>query len=248
MNQDSKVSVIIPLYNQAQFVRETIESVFLQTYKNFEIVIVNDASTDKSVDAVMPFVIGNPDQVFLYHNPVNKGLPATRNVAISHAKGDYILPLDSDDRIAATYLQKTVAVMDSRSDIGMVSTWMHVCPMPEMVAHQGHSDYFTGQPGSGYPIFAPTKQQILAGNSLPVCSLLRKSMLAELGNYPEIMNRGSEDWALWAMVVHSGKWGIRVVPEHLFVYRVHKDSMCRSAIMEPNFEVTKAKIRGLCGL
>jgi len=244
----SKVSVIVPLYNQAQFVRETIESVFMQTYKNFEIIIVNDASTDKSVDAVMPFVNGNPDQVFLYHNPVNKGLPATRNVAISHATGDYILPLDSDDRIAATYLEKTVGVMDSAPDIGVVSTWMHVCPLPEMISFHGHSDAFVGQPGSGYPIYAPTKEGILKGNSLPVCSLLRKTMLAELGNYPEIMNRGSEDWALWAMVVHSEKWRIQVYPEHLFVYRVHKDSMCRSAIMEPNFEITKAKIRRLCGL
>src|SRR5208282_591351 len=169
----SKVSVIVPLYNQAQFVRETIESVFMQTYKNFEIIIVNDASTDKSVDAVMPFVNGNPDQVFLYHNPVNKGLPATRNVAISHATGDYVLPLDSDDRIDPEYLAKTVRVMESHPDIGVVSTWMHIVPVWDMVAHHGHSESFMGAPGSGYPIYAPRRAQILAGNCLSVCSLLR---------------------------------------------------------------------------
>ena len=249
MNMESKVSIIIPLYNQAQFVRETIESIFLQTYKNFEIVIVNDASTDGSVEAVMPFVIGNPDQVYLYHNEANKGLPATRNVAISHAKGDYILPLDSDDRIAPTHLEKTVAVMDTRSDIGIVATWMRICPTPDMLAHsQPHSDCLTGQPGSAYDIYAPTKDQILKGNCLPVCSLIRKKTLSEMGGYPEIMNRGSEDWALWSMIVCSDRWGVRVIPEHLFLYRVHKDSMSRSPIMEPNFEITKAKIRGLCGL
>ena len=129
-------------------------------------------------------------------------------------------------------------------DVGMVSTWIHLCPVWDMVAHHGHTEQRVGAPDSGYPIFPPTKEQIMNGNSLSVCSLLRREMLTELGNYPEDFKNGSEDWALWASIVFQGKWRIDVVQEYLLDYRVHKDSMCRSKIMAP-FEVSRARIQAL---
>lgn len=238
-----RVSIIVPLYNQAHFVRETLDSALAQKYPNFEIIVVNDASTDHSLQIAKNYQQGNPDMIRVINNEVNKGLPATRNVGIRAATGDLILPLDSDDRIKPDFLAKTTALMTD--GVGMVSTWLQLCPTPDMI-EKGHNVCLVGQPGSAYPVYPPSRGEILNGNCLSVCSLLRKSMLDELGGYPEVMNRGSEDWALWAMIVWKTQWKIRVVPEHLFLYRIHKDSMCRSSHMAP-FEESKAKIWRLCG-
>jgi glycosyltransferase involved in cell wall biosynthesis len=222
-----KVSVLVPLYNQGKFVAETLESVFAQTYKDFEVVCVNDASTDDSLAVVTKFA----DRVRVFSNPVNRGLPVTRNIALRHSIGDLILPLDSDDWIEPTYLEKTVARMTE--GVGVVSTWIHIF---------GLGRESTGAPGSSYPIFAPTLEQITTGNTLAVCSLVRREALLEVSGWPEDFTRGSEDWALWASIVLTGKWRVDVVPEYLFHYRVHKNSMCRSKTMAP-FAETQARIR-----
>lgn len=238
-----RVSIIVPLYNQAHFIRETLDSALGQRYPNFEIIVVNDCSTDNSLEIAQAYATGNPDVVRVISNERNIGLPATRNVAIRAATGELILPLDSDDRIHPDFLAKTANMM--QDGVGLVSTWINICPTPDMI-QKGHAPHPTGHPGSGYPIHPPRRHEILNGNCLSVCSLLRKSMLEELGGYPESMNRGSEDWALWAMIVWKTKWATRVVPEYLFFYRIHKDSMCRSSHMAP-FEESKEKIRRLCG-
>jgi glycosyltransferase involved in cell wall biosynthesis len=150
-----KVSVLVPLYNQGKFVTETLESIFAQTYKDFEVVCVDDASTDDSLAVVTKFA----DRVRVFSNPTNRGLPATRNIALGHSVGDLILPLDSDDWIEPDYLEKTVARMTD--GVGVVSTWIHIF---------GLGRESTGAPGSSYPIFVPTLEQITSGNTLAVCS------------------------------------------------------------------------------
>jgi len=239
MDTSRKVSVIIPLYNQAEFVSETIESVLAQTYKNYESVIVNDASTDNSLEVAKRYM----PHVKVLSNPQNMGLPATRNAAIRNSDGELILPLDSDDKIDPTHLEKTTAAMVD--DVGLVSTWLHIEPTEEM-RKQNHWPGPSGHPGSGYPIFPPTREQILKGNCLCVCSMMRRVVWEEVGGYPEEMNRGSEDWAMWSKIVCNTNWKVVVVPEHLFHYRVHPKSMCRSKHMAP-FEESRERIRKMCG-
>lgn len=224
-----KVSVLVPLYNQGKFVTETLESIFAQTYKDFEVVCVDDASTDDSLAVVTKFA----DRVRVFSNPTNRGLPATRNIALGHSVGDLILPLDSDDWIEPDYLEKTVARMTD--GVGVVSTWIHIF---------GLGRESTGAPGSSYPIFVPTLEQITSGNTLAVCSLIRRETLLEVGGWPEDFTRGSEDWALWCSIVALNKWKIDVIPEYLFHYRVHKNSMCRSKTMAP-FSETLARIQSI---
>lgn len=241
-----KVVVVTALYNQAQFIAQTIESVLDQDYRGpLEHIIVDDASTDNSLQIAKQYEERFPDRVRVVRNEVNRMLPASRNAGINATTSDLVLPLDSDDRLMPNYLSRTVPYFGNER-MGMVSTYFEFAPEPDMLA-KGHAVAVCGPPNSAYPLYKPTREQILNGNCLPVVSLLRRSMLTELGNYPEIMNRGSEDWALWAKIVFSGKWDIFVLPEVLFRYRIHKDSMCRSNIMEPNFEITRQKIRTLCG-
>lgn len=219
-----RVSIITPLYNQSEYVAETIESALAQTYKDVEIIVINDASTDNSLEIVSRYA----DRVKILNNPVNRGLPATRNIAIANSTGDLILPLDSDDKIDPDYLEKTVPLMTD--GVAVVATYMWNEPVAE-ARDKGHSWCQIGHPGSGWPIYAPTKEQILFGNSIPVCSLIRKEALLEVGGYDETFIYGAEDWGLWCGIVSSGKWQVKVLPEYLFHYRVHSTSMCRNVNM-----------------
>ena len=117
MNKQPLVSVFIPLYNCEAFIEETLESLRVQTYKNLEIVVVNDGSTDHSVELVENF----PDKrIKLYHNPCNKGIPYTRNRGLEYATGEYFAFLDSDDIAAPDRIEKSVAFLEAHPDIHMV--------------------------------------------------------------------------------------------------------------------------------
>ena len=117
MKQDKLVSVFVPLYNCEAFIEETLESLRVQTYKNLEIVVVNDGSTDHSVELVENF----PDKrIKLYHNPCNKGIPYTRNRGLEYATGEYFAFLDSDDIAVPDRIEKSVAFLEAHPDIHMV--------------------------------------------------------------------------------------------------------------------------------
>ena len=233
------ISIITPLYNQGHFLGETLDSVLSQTYQDFEIVIVNDASTDDSLSVAEKYAAQYPNKIRVVCNDVNKGLAATRNVGIAHSSGEFILPLDSDDKIFPTYLEKTVSQMSE--GVAVVGTWMQM----EFDGTKAAPAY-VGHPGSSYPIFPPNRQQILTGNSIAVCSLIRRKALNQVGGYPEDFKKGSEDWCMWAAIVCSGHWTIKIVDEYLFRYRIHAASMCRGANMDP-FPTTQARIRAKFG-
>lgn len=117
--QGKKVSIIIPCYNQAQYVSEAIESALNQTYQNVEIVVINDASKDNSADVIKSYADKYPNIIFLDEKE-NKGVVKSRNLAISKSSGDYILPVDADDKIASTFCEKAVKILDSDLDIRIV--------------------------------------------------------------------------------------------------------------------------------
>jgi glycosyltransferase involved in cell wall biosynthesis len=229
-----KVSVIVPLYNLADYVSETINSALAQTHTDLEVIVVNDASTDYSWFVVEEYQKRDP-RVRGINLTENVGLPAARNIAIAASTGEFILPLDADDWIDPQYIEKTLAKM--APDVGVVSTYMAVF---------GYWPHRTGQPGSGYPVFYPTKEQILNGNTLLVCSLVRKQTALDVGGYPECMKSGSEDWAFWAAIICKTNWKVEVVPEYLFHYRTRPGSMSRQATMAP-FEVSKKRIQEMYG-
>lgn len=229
-----RVSVIVPLYNLANYVGETIESVLNQTMQDFEIIVVDDCSTDNSLQVAREWAVRDPRIKVIAH-PVNLGLPATRNTAIAASEGEFILPLDSDDKIDPTYLEKTLPLMTE--GVGVVSTWMEIFgARPERAGHVG----------SCYPIFYPTREQILNGNCMPVCSLIRKQTLRDVGGYPEEMREGSEDWALWVKIIVNRTWRVAICPEYLFYYRTRPGSMSRQATMMP-FLQAREKIQRLYG-
>lgn len=195
-----KVSIIIPLYNQAEFVGQAIESALAQTYGDTEIIVVNDGSTDAS------YMVANRYSVTVI-NQSNKGLAGARNAGVLNSSGDAILPLDADDWIDPEYLRKTVPLLTE--GIGFVSTDMQ---------YFGIQDFLI-------PAKTQSLWQEMRANEIPVCSLIRREAFLQTGGYngsPSI--RAYEDWNLWVDILKRG-WRMAIVNEPLFYYRRHPESM-----------------------
>ncbi len=115
-----KVTVFIPVYNREQYVGEAIESILAQTFSDFEILLVDDGSTDHSVDKIRSF----PDpRIRLVCNEENLGIPKTRNKGVELARGQYMAMLDSDDRAYPERLEKQVAFLDLHPEYAQIGSW-----------------------------------------------------------------------------------------------------------------------------
>lgn len=200
IEEDKKVSVIIPLYNQGQYLDECVDSVLRQTYQNFEIIIVDDCSTDESYKVALKQK-EKSDKIKVFKHKVNKKLPATRNTAIKNATGEYILPLDSDDKIHPDMLKELVQVMNSGYDI----------------AYSDGQDFGTSSNRfRTWDNWDP--ERIKTNNLLCCCSMFRRSDWEDVGGYDERLTDGFEDWMFWIVLAHNGKVGKRI-PKHYFYYR-----------------------------
>lgn len=115
-----KVSIIIPVYNVAFYVEECINSVLSQTYKELEIVIVDDCGTDNSMELIEKTLAGSDCDVIVLRHPCNQGLSAARNTGIKHATGDYIYFLDSDDYLAPNCIESLVRMAEKYPEAEMV--------------------------------------------------------------------------------------------------------------------------------
>jgi glycosyltransferase involved in cell wall biosynthesis len=203
-----KVSVIIPCYNQGAYLNVAVESVLAQTYRDFEIIVVNDGSTDESTNRLLSNFRKPMTRVL--HTP-NQGLAMARNNGISEATGEYILPLDADDKIAPTYLEKAVQVIETRPEVGIV-----YCQAETFGAVTG-------------PWLAAeySLRGMLLGNLIFCSALYRKEDWQAVGGYKPNMAHGWEDWDFWLSLIELGR-AVHRIPEVLFYYHVKEVSMTKS--------------------
>ncbi|WP_161568304.1 glycosyltransferase family 2 protein [Anaerobacillus alkaliphilus] len=207
MNDIPLVSIIIPCYNYGKYVEEAISSAKNQTYQNVEIILVNDASTDPLTKNVLKKVEGDTS-VTVIHHEVNKGLPAARNTAINTSSGKYILPLDADDTIESTIVEKTMKILEETTDVGFVSVGMR---------YFGDVNFVHVPPPINF-------YKLLYHNNVSVTSLFRKIAWEQVGGYNESLTEGYEDWEFWINLAKHG-WRCSCVEEPLFNYRKHGNSM-----------------------
>ncbi len=207
-----KVSVIVPCFNHAEFLRETVDSIAKQTYRNFEIIIVNDGSTDNTKEVTKELVEDNQTLDIKFVDQENIGLSGARNSGIKQSTGEFILPLDADDKIEPTMLQKTVMALKDNPKAGIAYTWLR----------QFGENHATWE----CPDFDPAL--LLNDNIMCACSLFRKRAWLEVGGFNESMKDGYEDWDFWISCYENG-WTGKLVPEYLFLYRKHKTSMLSEA-------------------
>ncbi len=139
--QKNKVSVIIPCFNQASFLKVALDSILAQTHTNWECIIINDGSTDNTEDVAMCLI--KDDQRFIYKNQSNKGLPGARNAALDLCTGDFIQLLDADDALHPQKLEKHLALI-TRNNLNK----------DDLVV--SYSEYFFGDSNDIYKTFPMT--------------------------------------------------------------------------------------------
>lgn len=205
----NKVSVVIPCFNQGQYVDDAVNSVLKQTYQDFEIIIVNDGSTDQFTSNKLKNYDQPRTQVIHTHN---LGLSAARNNGIKAANGEYILVLDADDTFEPSFLEKAVLHLEKEETIGVVT-----CGIKS----------FGRENWTAYPTGGDVTAFLLKSNSCGN-ALFRKICWEEAEGYDENMKDGYEDWNFWIAVTKRG-WKVYSIPELLFNYRTSKTSMYRES-------------------
>jgi glycosyltransferase involved in cell wall biosynthesis len=200
------VSVVIPCYNLGQFLEEAVDSVLAQTNQDFEILVVDDGSTDKVTTALLEG-FQRPKTRVLHQE--NRGLAATRNRGIRETRGRYVCCLDADDRLTPTFFEKAVVILDAQPAVGFVSGYIQMfgerdnlirperCELPDMlVLNRG------------------------------ICSaMFRRDLWSKVGGYCETFSAsGVEDWDLWVSMLELG-YRAEVLQEVILEYRRRGDQM-----------------------
>ena len=209
----SKVSIIIPCYNQAQYLPDAVESVVNQTYKDWECIIVNDGSPDNTSKAARKLMAKYHDRRIIFLEKENGGLADARNFGIKNSHGKYILPLDADDKIHPEILQKTVTLLETHPEVAIAYT----DPL-----------HFGKVNGPGR-LTEWDFNVLLYYNPLLYCSLYRREVWESVGGYNAKLVRGYVDWDFWIACGEKGFQGKRI-PEPLFTHRVKDSSMLTNAV------------------
>lgn len=202
------VSVIMPTYNCENFLYESIESVLVQSFKNWELIVVDDASSDRSLQIARSFALDTRVQIISMRN--NCGSGVARNCGINMAKGKYIAFLDSDDIYSTKKLEHQIQFMESKQ-LAISCTDFYVCD------EGGHSLYTRsmGQESFNYI-------DVLTANPIG-CStvMIDRTRIAEI-RFPGWRNR--QDWGLWLTITKSGHL-VHCFQECLTGYRIRRGSV-----------------------
>lgn len=212
------VSVIIPAYNQAQFINQAIESVLAQTFTDYEIIVVNDGSTDNTAQVLAAY--GDHLQVI---TQANAGLSAARNSGLKVARGEFIAFLDSDDLWYSRMLATTVAYLQQNPEVDLVcGAWDLIDESGQVIRPANKPSNFRAR------VRADLLRALATGNLFLVHALLiRKKCFACCGNFDTTL-KAVEDWDLWTrMAIHGHKADVIDVP--VARYRRHRANMTRDA-------------------
>jgi len=205
-----EVSVIIPTFNQVVFLRRTVASVRAQTWTDYEIIVVDDASTDET-----PAYLRSQTDLRVIRNPANSGSSFSRNQGLLAAQGRYVAFLDGDDLFLPDKLTVQVQALEDDPRLGMVYGDIQFCDEEERDLPWRSSDMRSPHPGPD--IF----ESLSYGNFIPVhAALTRRAALDSMGRFfDEAMPRSAEDWHFWLRLAAVCR--VRYQPVVLGKYRVH---------------------------
>ncbi len=219
-----KVSVIIPVYNGEKFLSEAIESVVAQTYLDWEIITVNDGSTDRSLEILRKYEKQLPSKIYVI-NQENKGPSLTRNMAIAEAKGEYIAFLDCDDSWLPEKLEKQVEFLDLNKEFGLIYSDCYVI------------DYNGNIKGNTYssrikPFRGNVFNELLYTNFIPTSTVMvRSEVFDDVGLFNPML-RISQDYDLWIRIAETCP--IDFIDQPLAKYRLHCEGISRNVELMTN--------------
>jgi glycosyltransferase involved in cell wall biosynthesis len=208
-----RISVVIPTYNAAATLPETLESVFGQSFTDFEVIVVDDGSTDATPDILAAY----EDRIRVLRK-VNEGKPAAaRNLGVRAARGEFVAFLDADDCWTKDKLERQVAMLDQQPDVGLVYTGDATI--------DGESRKVSVNPcypearGRIYELL--TVHNVMVGSSV----VARRRAIEEAGGFDEDLT-SIENWDLWIRIARG--WAIEYIDEPLTLYRVHSGNRSRN--------------------
>jgi|Deesub1362A_J573_1020465.scaffolds.fasta_scaffold01189_2 glycosyltransferase involved in cell wall biosynthesis len=219
-----KVSVIIPCYNVEDYIGECLDSVFSQTFQNFEVIIINDGSTDKSEEKIRPY-LNKYKKKIKYFFQRNRGAYCARNMGIKHASGEYIAFLDADDMLRPESLERRVEEIEADRRVGLVYTDAYLLideGESKKIHEKTYREFFEITFYKG-----EVTLQILERNFVPTPTVLvRSEVLRKVGLFDETFKR-TADYDLWIRISKNG-WKFSYVEEPLSYYRVREKSLSQN--------------------
>lgn len=207
----SLISVIVPCYNQAQYLDECLQSVVDQTYQHWECIIVNDGSPDNTEDIAASWL--KKDQRFKYIYQDNKGVSAARNFGIENAKGEWILPLDADDLISDDYLELA-------SDNFSTNCKLIYCNASKF-----------GIKNEKWNLKEFSLGNLALQNLIFISAFFKKCDFNENCRFDENLCKGLEDWDFWISLLKDGGAVIKL-RQICFYYRIKKISRNENLLMD----------------
>jgi glycosyltransferase involved in cell wall biosynthesis/SAM-dependent methyltransferase len=235
-----RVSIVIPIFNAARYLDETIQCVLHQTVQDWELLLVDDGSTDDSAAIARRYAAGQPDKIRYLEHPgrTNRRQFATRRLGAVHARADVLALLDADDVWEQEYLEKHLGVWNGAQAHGVVLSYG-----PSLYWHPaeagGQHDYVQplppGSPGLYGPgeLLGPFFASRYATTPCPSCTLIRRDVFGQLGRF-ERAARDSlafEDQILWWYV--AARWPVAIHGDAWVRYRQHPASSVRTTFSDP---------------
>lgn len=231
------VSVITPAYNAARYVEHTLESAVRQTFADFELLLVDDGSTDQTREIAERYARRDPRIVVMCQ--ANRGIASARNAAMARARGRYFALLDSDDLWFPTYLAEQIAILEQRPDIDVLSA----------------NALNFGGPRDGEPLLAVSGgadirpvsllRLVEVEDSMSIMSVFRREVVESVGTFDENLRR-SEDYDFWLRSACAG-FHVAINPRPLGLYRRRPDSLSADeALMLEAMRRPLNKVRQTC--
>ena len=209
----AKVSVIIPAYNRVEYINQTVDSVLAQSYKNIELIVIDDGSTDSTYEKLEEY--GEKINLLTHTGHINKGQSASINLGLEKANGKYVAILDSDDFWEPKKLEIQVAFLEAHADIGLI-----YCNGYGVDAEgKRYYDFYNQDPNEQND---PNRVLLDCYILLPQNSLVRKSVYDQVGFFNEEY-RSAQDHDMLIRIAEVCKFAY--LPEYVFNYRRHESSI-----------------------
>lgn len=239
-NLNPLVSIITPMFNSEAFISDTISSVINQSYKNWELLLIDDCSSDSTLQIVAPFLKAHPN-IKLFKNDVNSGAAVSRNKGIEASSGDYIAFLDADDLWRPKKLETQITFMQNKKcDVSFSSF--------DLIDKHGES----------------LNKRVIALKILTYSKLLKSNYIGNLtgvysvkvlGKITTPDTRKRQDWLLWLAAVKKSGKPAKGIQESLAYYRIHENSMSskKLGLVKHNYWVYRkglgfSTIKSICSM
>jgi glycosyltransferase involved in cell wall biosynthesis len=202
-----RIAVVVPCYNHGAYLPDALASVAAQTFRDFEVVVVDDGSDDPETRRVLDSLETQRMRVV---RTAHRGLPAARNAGARETSAPLLCMVDADDRLAPEWLAKGVARLDADPGLSFVSHWLRAFGDEHWEWRPERCDF----------------PALLARNTVNGAALVTRAAFRDAGGFDESFTTGCEDWDFWITLVERGHRG-DIIPEVLFHYRRRPDSMSR---------------------